>query len=370
MKLETPGTRARREDIFRGVYEENRKIVNQPVDDKKIQSRRAALWRMRAGLVVAVILVLAGGFRAYQEIAASQRAEQGNGVVPVSGEGLSLSPAERMAQEFRSPTDPGVTGEGVFGTENEVPIANLFGLQVNTIIIDPGHGGSDPGAIGPGGTQEKDITLDVARRLQRRLNHQGFNVLMTREGDSKRSLQERIDFANEHHADLFISIHVNALPAPEVVSIETYYFGLHSDAQTLQLAQRENADSDLSMANFRDEIEKMGNTMKFQESKQLAGSIQKMLYRNMRRVNNDISDWGVKRGPFVVLLGVEVPGVLAEISVISNREEEAKLNTPEHREQIARSLEAGIVNYLHPQPDDISELTERTTDDGSQKEND
>jgi N-acetylmuramoyl-L-alanine amidase len=101
----------------------------------------------------------------------------------------------------------------------------------------------------------------------------------------------------------------------------------------------------------------MGNTMKFQESKQLAGSIQKMLYRNMRRMNNDISDWGVKRGPFVVLLGVEVPGVLAEISVISNREEEAKLNTPEHREQIAQSLEAGIVNYLHPatQPADSTE---------------
>ncbi|HMB90752.1 MAG TPA: N-acetylmuramoyl-L-alanine amidase, partial [Rhodothermales bacterium] len=309
MKLETPGTRARREDIFRGVYEENRKIVNQPVDAKKIQSRRAAVWRMRVGLALAVVLVLAGGFRAYQEIAASQRSEQGKGVVPVSGEGLSA--AERMAQEFRSPADPGVTEEGVFGTENEVPIANLFGLQVNTIVIDAGHGGSDPGAIGPGGTREKDITLDVARRLQRRLDRQGFQTLMTREGDSKLSLQERVDFANEQGADLFISIHVNALPAPEVVSVETYYFGIHSDAQTLQLAQRENADSDLSMANFREEIEKMGNTMKFQESKQLAGSIQKMLYRNMRRVNDDISDWGFKPGPFVVLLGVDVPGVLA-----------------------------------------------------------
>lgn len=366
MKLETLGTRAKREDILRGVYEENRKIVNQPVDQKKIQSRRTYLWVMRAGLTLAVVLVLAGGFRAYQEIAASQPTTRGEGVVPVSGEGLSA--AERMKQEFHSPTDPGITGEGIFGTDREVPIANLFGLQINTIVIDAGHGGSDPGAIGPGGTQEKDITLDVARRLQRRLEQQGLTVLMTRAEDAKHSLQDRVDFANEHDADLFISIHVNSLPAPEVVSVETYYFGINQDAQTLQLAQRENADSDLSMANFRNEIEKMGNTMKFQESKGLASSIQRTLYRNMRRVNSEISDWGVKRGPFVVLLGVEVPGVLAEISVISNRQEEAKLNTPEHREQIARSLEAGIVDYLHPQPDDLSELTERATEDGSQKD--
>ncbi len=351
MKLDL-GTRASRQDILRGVYEDNLRIVNKRVEAARGRSRRAR-WGLRATLLLAGVLVAAAGFQVWQEIQAKHPAEAGALAAVADPEAA----AERMAREFGSPDDPGLAAE--------VPIANLFDLQVRTIVIDPGHGGEDPGALGPQGTREKDVTLDVARRLRRRLERRGLRVLMTREDDRKVSLRRRVAFANEHEADLFISLHVNALPAEGVTSVETYYFGLQADAQAMHLARLENQDSDFSMADFRESLEKIGDTMKFQESKLLASSIQRTLYRNMRRVNSQVSDWGVRRGPFVVLLGVQVPSVLAEMAVISNRAEEAKLNTPQHREHLAMSLEAGILGYLHP---DTSESTQRATEHGSQKD--
>lgn len=352
MKLEGPDTRWRRQAILRGVYEDNLKMADKQVRTagKKIGRPGWWLWGTRLALAVTGLLVLFGGVQVYREMQTRQAPPP--------------TPAERMDQEFRSPDDPGAypdpDAQGLFGTDRELPIASLFDLQVKTIVIDPGHGGIDPGAIGPSGTREKDITLDVARRLKRRLERgYGFTILMTREDDHKVTRHQRVAFANEHDADLFISIHVNAFRAERVNVIETFYFGMQADEQTLQLAALENKASEISNAEFQDTLEKFGKTMKFQESKQLATSIQKTLYRNIRSVNSDVGDWGAKPGPFTVLLGVEVPSVLAEISVISNKAEEAKLNTPEYREQLAMALEAGLVSYLHPEPSEpIDETTE------------
>lgn len=362
MNLETPGKRERRHSILKGVYEDNLRIkTNQTVPKRRRtddgQEPKRSLWLTRAVLAMAVMLIMLGGFQVYQEIQAQQRQENQATLVSANA---SLSPAERMAEEFGSPEDLVLVEKDFYNIKREVPLANLYGLEVKTIVIDAGHGGKDPGAVGPTGLVEKDVTLDVARRLQRRLERQGFLVLLTRTDDTKMSLRKRIEFANNQNADLFISVHVNAFESESINSVETYYYSPRSSSQrTLRLVERENEDSGYTFAEFKDIAGKMVNTMKFQESKQLATSIQKILYRNMSQDNDAIRDWGVKSGPFMVLLGVRSPAVLAEISVISNKAEESKLYVPEHREQIAMSLEAGVVEYLNPSPETTtSEPTE------------
>lgn len=228
-----------------------------------------------------------------------------------------------------------------------VRLTTLFGLGIRNIVIDPGHGGKDPGAIGEQGTLEKDITLDVALRLKRLLEKQSpFTIYLTRETDKTSSLSERVKFTNAVGADLFISIHVNSIPEPTINTIETYYFGPPSDEKTLALAERENAASMYSAGEFRHLIQKIGNTMKHQESIALATHIQRRLFANIRKYDKDVHNWGVKVAPFMVLLDVEAPAVLTEISCISEPDEEKKLNTTEYRENIASFIENGIIAYL------------------------
>lgn len=242
-------------------------------------------------------------------------------------------------------------------------VAQLFGLEVRTIVIDPGHGGEEAGAVGAEGTREKDVVLDVARRLRSRLEQRGgYRILMTREWDKHVPLKERVAFANRQGADLFVSIHVNSLPVERVTSIETYYFGSPADGPSLRMARRENADSEYSLAEFNDALDNTRNALRLQESKRLATSIQKNLYRNMRTINENVSDWGVKTAPFVVLMGTEAPSVLAEIAVITNRAEEAQLSQSMHRENLAMFLEQGIVDYLNGEaPDPYSAAASPTT---------
>jgi N-acetylmuramoyl-L-alanine amidase len=232
--------------------------------------------------------------------------------------------------------------------EVDVRLSSLFGLAVHTIVIDPGHGGRDPGAIGASGTREKDLTLDIALRLRDRLKENGpYNVVLTREVDKKVTPSKRVEFANANNADLFVSIHINSLPQKPLNVIETYYFGPPQDEETLRLAEKENQGSEYSLEGFRAIIEKIGDTLKRQESIALAWSIQRSLFTNIREYDADVQDVGVKVAPFVVLLGVDAPAVLAEVSCITNDEEEVKLNSPDYREKIASFLEDGIISYLN-----------------------
>lgn len=228
----------------------------------------------------------------------------------------------------------------------EIPIAKIFGLKVKRIMIDPGHGGSDPGTIGRIGTKEKDVALDIAKRLKARLERYNYEVIMTRQGDEMVSLQKRVELANSAMADLFISIHLNYLPTRPTNIIETYYFGLSSDEDVLKLAEKENVDSPYSLGEFRKILDKVNYTMKFEESYRLADSIQKSLFTNIKKLDGGVMDFGIKRAPFVVLLGVEMPSVLVEVSCLSNKVEELRLNTWNYREEVARYIEAGILNYL------------------------
>jgi N-acetylmuramoyl-L-alanine amidase len=156
-----------------------------------------------------------------------------------------------------------------------------------------------------------------------------------------------VELALSTKTDLFISIHLNYLPHKPINIIETYYFGSSADTSAQRLAEQENAGSQYGLSDFKEVMEKLGRRLKTQESKNLAYSIQKNLFLNFKKENGNAYDFGVKRAPFVVLLGVDVPAVLAEVSCLSNKEEERLLNTPGHRENIAHYLEAGILDYLN-----------------------
>ena len=258
-------------------------------------------------------------------------------------------PLPGKAPDYASGHAPAYTPrDGFSAAVDAMPIATLFGLNVRTIVVDAGHGGADPGAVGAHGTREKDVTLDIARRLASRLERGGrYRVVLTRSGDETVSLARRVELANATDADLFVSIHVNALPNRHVNVIETYYFDFSEDSAALQLAAIENRDSKMPVGYFRTLLEKIADTVKLQESRALAQHIQTSMINNVRVHDAEVFDSGVKVAPFVVLMGVGVPAVLVEISCISNRDEEIKLRTPQYRENVASFLDEGITSYLH-----------------------
>ena len=201
--------------------------------------------------------------------------------------------------------------------------------------------------LGRWGTKEKDVVLDIARRLRERLVASGrYNVILTREDDSSMTLAERVDKVNAIHADLFISLHVNALPQKRANVIETFYYGPPTDEETLRIAEQENRSSGIPASEFDTMIKKIGNTFKEQESATLASAIQHSLFTNVKKYDKDMADAGIKIAPFVVLLGVDAPSVLVEISCISKKQEELKLNLPAYREEITSFLAEGTTRYL------------------------
>jgi N-acetylmuramoyl-L-alanine amidase len=251
------------------------------------------------------------------------------------------SPSENATPETINQLKSLVSAEGP-------SLARLFGLGVHTIVIDPGHGGKDPGAIGHLGSHEAEITLEIAKRLRDRLQvYDNYTVLLTRETDEFLSLSERVAFANDNHADIFVSVHINYYPGDQLNFVETYYFGPNNDRKVAELAAKENADSQYLYAEFKGMVEKIGDTMKFQESRDLADAVQEALYPQIRKVNKKARNHGIKPGPFVVLLGIDAPSILTEVTSLSNKQEEKRLKSPAYRDKIAAFLEKGIVNYLN-----------------------
>lgn len=321
-----------RQAILRGVYEDNLRIIGK---GSAILSDRSFFSLKKISLFISTALLALLGYGNYSDLSLSP--EKKITTLSVATQQLSPLPSETSV----APSEYTALVDG------QVPLKRVFGLGVKTIMIDPGHGGADSGTVGKLGTREKDITLDIAKRLKERLKRHGYShVVLTREEDVTVPLNKRVELAHSSRADIFISIHLNYLPFKPINIIETYYFGPSSDAMTLKLAEQENAGSRYGLSDFKEIIEKIGETVKLQESRELAGSIQKHLFVNSMRQNGNVQDFGVKRAPFVVLLGVDVPAVLAEVSCLSNREEEVELGTASHRENIARYLEAGILHYL------------------------
>lgn len=226
-------------------------------------------------------------------------------------------------------------------------LTRALGLKIGRIVIDPGHGGHDTGTIGPTGLEEKNVVLDVALKLRKLLEENtGCEVIMTRTTDKFVPLEERTAIANEKAADLFISIHANASRDETARGIETYYLNFTSSPDALDVAARENASSQEAVHQLQDLIKKIAMTEKIEESEDFARQVQREVYTRVTKVSGAQRDRGVKKAPFVVLIGANMPSILAEISFLTNPRDERLLRRSDYREKIAYALYEGILGYL------------------------
>ncbi len=232
----------------------------------------------------------------------------------------------------------------------EFSLAQQLGLGVRKIVLDPGHGGKDPGAIA-NGIKEKDIVLNIAKKLAPILEKDlGCEVILTRTGDTFISLEERTAIANTQGADLFISLHINAHPAPKVRGLETYYLNFSTNAEAMRVAARENATSTHQMSELQDILSDIMQNSKINESSRLAHQVHQSILTRAKPKNKEyasIKNLGVKQAPFYVLIGAQMPAVLLEIAFISNEEDAKNLTNPHFVTMIAQEISDGIKAYVN-----------------------
>jgi len=227
-------------------------------------------------------------------------------------------------------------------------LTRVLGLKIGKIVIDPGHGGHDTGTIGPHGLEEKDLVLEVSLRLGQLLESRlGAQVIYTRDDDSFVPLETRTAIANREAADLFISVHANSSHDPQARGVETYYLNFTSSPEALEVAARENAVSEESIHELQDLVKKIALKEKIEESREFAVDVDQSLHGGLRAKSPGLPDRGVKKAPFIVLIGANMPSILAEISFLSNPADERRLKTAEYRERIAEALYRGIAKYVN-----------------------
>ena len=225
-------------------------------------------------------------------------------------------------------------------------LIRALGLKVGRVVIDPGHGGHDTGGVGPNGLREKDLVLDVALRLGKLIEEKmGSEVVYTRTDDRFLSLRQRTKKANRNDADLFVSIHANSSRMRGIRGVETYYLSLTTNSWALAVASRENAAAERSIHELRDLLSKIALTEKIEESREFATHVQSSLYKGLASKTKGLRDRGVRKAPFMVLLGVEMPAILAEVGFLSNPRDEKLLKTSAYRQKIAEHLYKGISRY-------------------------
>jgi N-acetylmuramoyl-L-alanine amidase len=245
--------------------------------------------------------------------------------------GLPFSETARAARR---------TGDG------DTSLVRTLGLKISRVVIDPGHGGHDQGTHGPNGLLEKDVVLDISLRLGKMIEDKlGAQVIYTRTDDSYVPLEARTALANEKKADLFLSIHGNSSPVARIVGTETYYLNFSDSRDALDVAARENASSQKSISELHDLIQKISLHDKLEESREFATRIQNALFQLTARNFPAEHSRGVKRAPFVVLIGANMPSVLAEIGFVTNAREEALLRRPDYRQKVAEALFQGVSRY-------------------------
>ncbi|HUQ91930.1 MAG TPA: N-acetylmuramoyl-L-alanine amidase [Bryobacteraceae bacterium] len=227
-------------------------------------------------------------------------------------------------------------------------LTRALGLKVRRVVLDPGHGGYDHGSTGPGGLVEKELVLDVTRRLGALVEeYMGSEVIYTRSTDTFIPLEDRTSLANVKKADIFLSIHANSSPIRTASGVETYYLSLTSSRAAMDVAARENASSTQSISDLRELIQKIALRDKVDESREFAAKVQTALTKvNIAgTASKQKQDRGVKKAPFVVLIGASMPSILAEIGFVSNSREEAQLKKPEYRQKLAEALCKGLQQY-------------------------
>lgn len=256
------------------------------------------------------------------------------------GKSLSVSNAKPDLPQPETAAQPTRDGQST--------LTRALGLKIGRIVIDPGHGGHDTGTIGPTGLMEKDLCLDVALRLGKIIQQRlpGAEIIYTRSDDTFVPLEERTNIANQAQADLFISIHANSSQDHAARGVETYYLNLRGSAEAMEVAARENASSDEGVHDLQDLVKKITQTEKIDESKEFAADIQDSLAKRMLRNSRNIKNRGVRKAPFVVLIGADMPSILTEISFLSNPSDEKLLKQPEYRQRVAEGLYQGVASYL------------------------
>ena len=254
---------------------------------------------------------------------------------------LKASASEEKPDLVRPASVPQPTRDG------QATLTRTLGLKIGRIVIDPGHGGHDTGTIGPTGLMEKDLCLDVALRLGKIIEQRlpGADVIYTRSDDTFVPLEERTNIANQAKADLFISIHANSSRDSDARGIETYYLNLKGSAEAMEVAARENATAQEGVHDLETLVKKITQTEKIDESKEFAQDIQDSLAKRIKNAKT-VKNRGVRKAPFVVLIGADMPSILTEISFLSNPADEKLLKQPEQRQRVAEGLFQGISSYL------------------------
>jgi N-acetylmuramoyl-L-alanine amidase len=243
--------------------------------------------------------------------------------------------------------DPVESGRAAkLASDGSGSLTRALGLKIRRVVLDPGHGGHDEGTSGSQGLLEKDLVLDVALRLGKLIeSRMGSEVIFTRSDDTFIPLERRTAIANENRADLFLSIHANSSPYPRIGGVESYYLSFTDAKDSLVVASRENASSDKSVFELHDLIQRITLQDKAEESKEFAATIQSALFPFASHYDPGIKNRGIKKAPFVVLIGASMPSVLAEIGFLSNSREEVLLKKPEHRQKLAEALYKGVSHY-------------------------
>ncbi len=267
----------------------------------------------------------------------------GRGSAPAADPGTVQAPVEPAE-------DPAFAADQLRFAEPSAIDPNAFPLEIRKIVVDAGHGGSNIGTTGYG-LIEKDLTLDIAQRLRDVLVQDDFEVVMTREEDVSVELRDRVDYANESKGDLFVSIHINWISDPRVRGVETFYLGATDDPELSALARKENVESGYSMTDFKTLLEGIYVDLQQHESRSLAGDVHRSIFTSLLSSNPSLTDRGVKTAPFVVLIGNDMPAILAEVACLSNKEDAELLQKPRYRQFIAESLAQGIRSYADSHTD-------------------
>lgn len=254
-------------------------------------------------------------------------------------------PETKLAPEIKA--KPEAKPQPAQPTTSGYTLIRQLGLGIRSIVIDPGHGGTDPGCLGRNGEQEKDLVLDVCLRLQKLLAAvKDLQVLLTRETDIFIPLENRTVTANQNQADLFISVHANSSLNPKRTGIETFYLNFSPDPTVMEIAARENATSTKTISKMKTIVPKIFQNEKIFESRDLADRVQRSLILHLSRFYGDVQSLGAKGGPFLVLIGGDMPSVLVEISHLSNAQEAARLKDETYRQRVAEGITQGIMAYM------------------------
>ncbi|NVI97961.1 N-acetylmuramoyl-L-alanine amidase [Myxococcus sp. AM009] len=228
----------------------------------------------------------------------------------------------------------------------ELTLVEQLGLKVRRVVIDPGHGGHDTGAIGKKGTREKDVALAISLKLAEELRAKGLEVVLTRDDDRFIRLEDRARYANAEHGDLFISVHCNAAEKRTLRGIETYTLNTSADRYSIRLAARENASSEKGISDLQFILADLATKANTEESSRLANHVQRSLVGDLSRKYKGIRDLGHKEALFYVLLGVKMPAILVETSFLSNPDEEARLKSIVYQTEVAKAIAQGVEEFL------------------------